>query len=127
MRNLLYKPNTLIGGLTTFDDIFNEIFDTDKYYPKQVQHKITNNDDSIELKIDVPGFKKSEININYENNQLIINAIKNNDSDNRSDILKTFKIENINIKKSIATLEDGVLTITLEKTNSAKKQQLKIN
>ena len=93
MRNLLYKPNTLIGGLTTFDDIFNEIFDTDKYYPKQVQHKITNNDDSIELKIDVPGFKKSEININYENNQLIINAIKNNDSDNRSDILKTFKID----------------------------------
>ena len=126
MKHLLYKPSPTLGGFTIFDDIFNEIFENDRYYPEQTKHNITNNDDSIELKLDIPGFKKSEIEIGYENNQLTITASKNSESDNRSNLSKAFKIPNINIKKSNAHLEDGVLTLTLEKSSTSKRQQLTI-
>ena len=126
MTKLIYKPNTFLGGLPLFDEIFDEFFKNDRYYPTQQQQNISETDDTITILMDVPGFKKSELSINYENETLQITAKKEDDS-NRPCVTKSYQISNIDIKKSVANLEDGVLTLTLEKTAKSKKQQLKIS
>ena len=126
MTKLIYKPNTLLGGLTLFDEIFDEFFKNDRYYPTQQQQNISETDDTVTITMDVPGFKKSELSINYENETIQITA-KKDDNGNRPCVTKSYQISNIDIKKSVANLEDGVLTLTLEKTAKCKKQQLKIS
>ena len=108
MNNLVYKPNQLLGGFTLFDEIFDDIFNNDRYIPLKTTN-IVENDDNIQVTLDVPGFKKSEISVHYENDHLTIQAIKDSKTESRSNVSKTVHIPGINIKKSNANnLEDGV-------------------
>ena len=97
MTKLIYKPNSMLGGFTLFDEMFDDFFKHDRYYPTNQSSNITENDDNIKLTIDVPGFKKSEISIHYENDILQIVAKKEEDT-NRSSVNKSYQVANINIK-----------------------------
>ena len=107
-----------------FDNIFNDLFVSGFGGGKSYNSPtIKETDDLITLSVDLPGFEKSDINIDYRDNQLYIYA----KSDERSEVKYQYTIRNIDIKKSSAELKNGVLELKLEKLGSAKKQILKIS
>jgi HSP20 family protein len=107
-----------------FDNIFNDLFISGFGGGKSYNRpNIKETDELVILSIDFPGFEKSDINIDYKDNQLYIQA----KSDERSEINHQYTVRNINIKKSSAELKNGVLELTLEKEGTAKKQILKIS
>ena len=111
-----------------FDDIFDNFFNLGIHggaYHSPTE-SIDDSGDSVTLSFDLPGFDKSDINIDYKDNQLIVHA-KSNDDSNREAITRRYPIKNIDINTSSADLKNGVLTLTLEKTAATKAQQLKIN
>ena len=123
MKQLIYNPNSIFGGLTLFDDMINEAATYD-YFPFNSTKNIEESDDTVTLSVDVPGYKKSDISIDYEDHIVTISA--KNDSNNRSAITKRFQVGDVSIKESTASLENGVLTVTIQKAASAKKQKINI-
>ena len=72
----------------------------------------------------VPGVAKKDINIDYEDSYLIISVESKSETEDKKYLVKeikeesysrSFYLENINEDKIKAKLEDGVLTIKLEK------------
>ena len=121
----LIKKQSIFDRNPVFDLIFNDSLlglDRPNYNP----YHINETEDAFELRIDCPGFDKSEININYENNVLSVSAKSEQEDQFRSEFSKAFEIPNVDIKKSTADLSNGVLLLTLKKVASAKNQQLKI-
>ena len=125
MTALFYQPYlTRKEGL--FDELFYDFFNSGNsgLTIDNKRHEINETDDTITLTVDVPGFDKSDIQIDYNDNQLLIQAKSDNES--RKAIKQQYTIPNMDIKKSSADLKNGVLTLHLEKVATAKKQQLKI-
>ena len=108
----------------TIDRFFNDLcYSGFNHRFNSLNSNINETDDTITLTIDLPGFEKSDIKIDYIDDQLYIEA----KSDQRNEINQQYTIRNIDIKKSNAELKNGVLTLQLEKASAAKKQLLKIN
>lgn len=107
-----------------FENMFNQLFQYG-ISDRAVNHntRINENNDTITLNLDVPGFEKKEISIDYKDDQLFIEA----KSEERNEIKHQYTVRNIDIKKSTAELNNGVLTLKLEKSSSAKKQVLTIS
>ncbi len=126
MNQLIYKNPTLRGGDSLMDYCLSNLFydpptlDRNNYWANET-------DNTIELEVDIPGFKKSEIEIDYKDNYLSIKATQKNKDDKSRQFERYFKIPNIDIKKSTANLINGVLNLSLEKQTSAKTQTLTIN
>ena len=93
---------------------------------------VTENDKEYDLKIDLPGLKKDNINIDYENNILTVSAtkskeIKNADTKNHmihsersyGSFSRQYRLPNIDRKNIKASYNDGVLNIVLPKDNKS--------
>ena len=94
---------------------------------------VIENDDEFEVKAELPGFKKEDININYENDTLTIHAIhdlnkEQKDEDGKlirsertsSDVSRLFYLPDADTGKIGAKYDGGILDIMVPK--SAEKQ-----
>lgn len=94
---------------------------------------VIENDDEFEVKAELPGFKKEDIHINYENDTLTIHAIhdlnkEQKDKDGKlirsertsSDVSRSFYLPDADTDKIGAKYDGGILDITVPK--SAEKQ-----
>jgi len=97
------------------------------YVPEYASHNYSETDDTAKLTIDIPGFQKDDISIDYKKEILTVTAASSDKSSNRSTIRKQFRIPGIELKKSTADYTNGVLSLTLEKQTDSKKQTLKIS
>ena len=87
--------------------------------------------------VEVPGVSKKDINIDYDDSYLTISVEKKEDNSNkkylRKEITETsfsrsFYLENVNEDKIKAKLEDGILTIKIEKSKpEVKNKKIKID
>ena len=87
--------------------------------------------------VEVPGVSKKDITIDYDDSYLTISVEKKEDNSNkkylRKEITETsfsrsFYLENINEDKIKAKLEDGILTIKIEKSKpEVKNKKIKID
>jgi HSP20 family protein len=87
--------------------------------------------------VEVPGVSKKDITIDYEDSYLTISVEKKEDNSNkkylRKEITETsfsrsFYLENVNEDKIKAKLEDGILTIKIEKSKpEVKNKKIKID
>ena len=130
------RSNDLIDFYNIFDDFFSD----DGFFKKQSQvapFRVDLKDESDHYKVeaDLPGFKKEDIRIDFEEGRLIISANHNDEvqeeknnyihrerkscSMQRAIYLKDVKADEIEAK-----LEDGVLSIEIPKvqSNIVKKQ-----
>ena len=82
--------------------------------------------------VEVPGVSKKDINIDYEDNYLIISVEKKEDVTDKKYLRKeiteasyqsSFYLENVNEDKIKAKLEDGILTIKIEKLKQEVKNK----
>ena len=125
-----------IFGENLFDDFFSDPFGMmvpqgrDPLYGKHgknlMKTDVRETENSYELDIDLPGFKKDEVNVELKNGYLTLQAAKGLDKDTRQERYpgpgsRSFYVgEDVEPEEVSAKFEDGILTISVPK--AAKKQ-----
>ena len=134
-----------IFGENLFDDwfgfpTFNELQNIDrKLYGRHAAHEmktdVKEHDDSYEVDIDLPGFKKEDISVSLENGYLTVSAAKGLDKEEKDKKGKIIRQERYSgsLQRSFyvgeqlteedikAKYENGVLSFTLPKKEEQKK------
>ena len=129
-----------VFGENLFDDFFDDAFlapvfhTRNPLYGKHAAHvmktDIREKDGSYELDVDLPGFKKDEVQLNLENGYLTISASKGVDKDEKDSEGRYLRRERYSGQCSrsfyvgdalqpsdlSATFEDGILRISMPKS-----------
>ena len=124
---------------SVFDNLFNDFFNTVSRSPFTARHQKSNyprvdireTRDSVTLDATVPGLRKEDVSIDYEDGQLKISADKQADSPHdfvhreihRSAFTRYFSVDEevYDVGKIDAGLTDGILSITIPKKEEAVK------
>ena len=119
--------------LNDYFDLFDNQYSREKEYMKTDIYESNN---KYIIEIDLPGIKKNNIKINYENGYLTINASKNSLSGNPNSYIRRERFYGeikrsfyIGIKKETdikATYQEGILQIIFPKEDIQKKSQKNI-
>lgn len=120
-----------------FDQMFNNFFDDDFFAPyNTVQNSfnvdLKETDDAYIVEADLPGVKKEDINIEYNDNYLSMSAKRDDYVEDKSDnyvrrerrygeFKRCFYIDNVNVEKIDATFDNGVLKLVLPKEVKGKE------
>lgn len=123
--------------------LYSDFFDFFDEETEMVQWKpvvdIKETDSAIIINAEVPGIKESDIDIKLEDNVLTLKGKRESNSEEKNEkyhkverfygeFYRSFNIPtNIDAEKIEAKLKDGVLSINLPKTESAKPKQIKIS
>lgn len=124
-RHDLAKEDNVFDRLL---DVFDEPFMTSFKAP-EFKVDVKDNGDSYDLTAELPGLKKEDISLTYENNYLTIATKKDEKTDKKdekgnyvrrerhtSSMSRSFYIDNIDDAKCTAAYKDGVLTVHMPKT-----------
>lgn len=100
---------------------------------------IVENDNNYTIEADLPGLEKKDITINVENGVLTISGEKNKDKKERKkgryyyyersygSFCRTFALpENIDEKNIQANYKNGLLSLTIKKTEKAKPKAIEV-
>ena len=133
-----------IFGENLFDDFFNDPFGMmnvsegrDPLYGKHAKNlmktDIREKENSYELAVDLPGFKKDEINIDLSNGYLTIEAAKGLDKDEEDkkgryirrerysgSMSRSFYVGDVKPEEVSAKFENGILTLDVPKAGQKK-------
>ena len=122
-----------------YDEIFNEpVEDVETLSKIRPRVNIEETQDAYVLTAELPGMKKADVKITFQDNQLTISGVKKEDPDvnNRTfhryerqfgSFSRTFNIPNpIQTGKISAVMEDGVLEVKLPKAEEAKPREINI-
>ena len=127
-----------IFGENLFDDFFSDPFGMmnvhghDPLYGKHAKNlmktDVRETENSYELDVDLPGFKKDEVNVDLKDGYLTISAAKGVDKDQQDKAGKyirqeryagacsrSFYVGDVESKDISAKYEDGILKLTLPK------------
>ena len=121
-------------GFRSLFDLFNEPFFNDNF--PSLNHfgttsfkvDVKDTGDAYELTADLPGMKKEDITLHYENNYLTISAGKDESREEKDEkgnyirrersvgtMSRSFYIDNIDEAKVTAEFKDGVLRVDMPK------------
>ena len=133
-----------IFGENLFDDFEREFFGGrnplyGKHEKNLMKTDIRETDNSYELDIDLPGFKKDEINARLENGYLTISAAQGLDKDEKDkkgnyirreryagSMTRTFYVgEGVSQEDIHAKFEDGILKLSVPKKDAKEVEQKK--
>lgn len=120
-----------------YNDLFAQFFDMplNGYYStvKYDNYEINQTKDGVYILIDVPGFNKSNLSVEFDDGVLTVTGsrkYKVNGEEKNRDISKKFRIYRKDIKSIElieATVEDGVLTIYIPSyIPSHSKEKIKL-
>ena len=129
----------LAAGEKSFDrlfDVFNEPFfhNFDMGMTQGFKVDVEDKGNAYELTADLPGMKKEDISLNYENSYLTISAKKETSSEEKDkqgnfirrerstgSMTRSFYIDGIDVANVDASFKDGVLTIVMPKVEKTKR------
>lgn len=129
-----------------FDNVVNQIYPSfgqevgveffgNNSYPKV---DVIDHADEITIEAEIPGLKKDEVSVDLEENILTISGLKHSYDESpstkyirrelkRSSFKRSFKLgENLNLKKVKADFENGILLVSVPKTEPEKPKKVKI-
>ena len=131
-----YRPTTFSS---LFDGFFDDNFQGGTAMDFSPSVDIAETDNSFEIQVALPGVKKSDVNIEVDNDQLTISGERKFESENKEKnfhsresyygkFSRTFTLPDlINVEKIDAKQEDGILKVTLPKDEKkASKKLIKI-
>ena len=129
-----------IFGENLFDDMWDDVFDSmsafnrrnplyGKHGKNMMKTDVRETDNSYELDVDLPGFKKDEVKVDLKNGYLTISAAKSLDKKGEKkneryirrerysgQMARSFYVgEDVKSKDVSAKFEDGILKISLPK------------
>lgn len=130
MRNYL-----LSNDYALMDDLFNQFFKVgEESRVSSLKADVIKTQNGFEVEIEIPGFKKEEINVSYEKDLLTVWAERKlaEQSEENSyvrleravKVKRSFMIKGIDEEKITAKYENGVLLLTLplkERVEGVKK------
>jgi len=109
----------------------NELFDNFIEPKFSFPVEISEENNNILLKVEVPGIEKENIDITYDNNILSINIIKKEEKKDKlfsefiyGEFKRSFEFKDI--KEISAKIENGILFIKLEKDSSKEIKKIEI-
>ncbi|MDT3919918.1 Hsp20/alpha crystallin family protein [Staphylococcus saprophyticus] len=107
---------------------------------QSIKTDISEKDDRYELKAELPGFSKDQIDISYENGMLIISAENNQVNEEKDDegkviqkersysnVKRMYSLNNIDEDNIEAKFEDGILSVDLPKIENNQRKVIDIN
>jgi HSP20 family protein len=123
-----------------FDDFFDDAFDR-RFFGRNplyghhgkniMKTDIREKDNTYELDVDLPGFKKDEVTVNLENGCLTVSAAKSLDKDQSDEngryihrerfsgsCSRSFMVGDLKPEEIQAKFEDGILRLTLPKASA---------
>ena len=106
-------------------DPFSDLFSTFKRAIREDPRltDIKDNGDVYVASIELPGYKKGDIKVEANRNTLTVSAEK----DGKVEYENTFSIKNdVDMTSIAATLEYGILTLTLPKKEVSKPRKIKV-
>jgi len=95
-------------------------------------------EDSYRLHLDMPGMSRDELNISYRDNELVVSGERTSDRADEGEefvrversfgqFRRTFTLpRTVNAEHISATYDNGVLTVTVPKTETVKPRQIEI-
>ena len=138
MKNSLMNRNR---GYDLFDGFFDDMF-ADPFFTSSnniMRTDITEKDGNYILDIELPGFKKEDVNLNLENGYLTISAKREHKVDNEDrkenfvrrersfgQFSRSFYVGDVEQDEIEAHLENGILTIKLPKEEEKKAKSNRI-
>lgn len=138
MTLVKYNPGTYRP--TTFSSLLDKFFDDTFQGGSQMDFTpsvdIAETEKAFEIQIQLPGVKKSDVNIEIDNNQLVVSGERKfeNESNEKNyhsresyygKFSRSFSMPDIvNVDKINAKQEDGILTITLPKDEKKTAKKL---
>jgi len=107
---------------------------------QSIKTDISEKDDRYELKAELPGFSKDQIDISYENGTLIIFGENNQVNEEKDDegkviqkersysnVKRMYSLNNIDEDNIKAKFENGILSVDLPKTANNQRKVIDIN
>ena len=139
-----------IFGENLFDDFFGDSFDKQFFgnhnplYGKHAKNLMKTDvkelDHSYEVDIDLPGFKKDEVNVEYRDGYLTISAAKGLDKDEQDKqgryirqerysgaCSRSFYVGDVKPEEIQAKFEDGILRLSVPKAGKALESRSHIS
>lgn len=124
-ENLLYMSTRPWG------DPWNSLISTNKF---GMPSEINQEDGNIVVRSEIPGVAKEDIDIDFKDGYLTIKGMKKSErKDNHSseirygEFSRSFKLrEDVDIEKTTASLEDGVLKVILPMRDPPEKKRTSI-
>jgi HSP20 family protein len=142
MKLIRYQyPNSRSVG--NFENWFDQILSdvprksglSDLFWEKSLDRRVAvdlfDDEKSYYVKAELPGLEKKDVNVELENLVLTINAErlqKQGEEEQNINLSRSIDLpEDIDVDKVKATMESGVLTISVPKTEAAKPKAITIN
>ncbi len=140
MANDLARRNNFLDNMMNMrnwmnDDFFSDLTPVEDHMKTDIEET----DKQYEVKIDMPGFDKKDIHINYANNVLTITGHRetlSDDSDKEGHLLhserrygqmsRQYRLPDVERKNITAHYENGVLTLTLPKMQAESDDDSRI-
>lgn len=127
----------------TFSDMLDSFFDNAITHNLEMRDfqphvDILEHDTRFELKVTLPGLKKEEVNIELEDNVLTISGERKHETEEKNKkyhlvesrygkFTRSFTLpRNVNREGINATMEDGILSISVEKSEEAVSRKINI-
>lgn len=117
-----------------FDSFFRPFFKEERVYPMNTD--ITETDKAYTLEIDLPGFDKKDIKLDYENGYITVSASRTEKEEEKKSYIRrersvsssrSYYIGEVDENNVTAKFEGGVLTITVPKKEEEKPVKRGIN
>lgn len=141
MANELQRRNSLFDDLMGVRDFMNdEFFSGITPAADYMKTDVTENDKDYKLRVDMPGFDKKDIHVNYANNILTITGKRDtvsDDSDKDGNVLhserqygqmsRQYRLPDVDRSNVKAQYSNGVLSITLPKLQVSDSDDSRID
>jgi HSP20 family protein len=119
MSYLTHTFNRFPSYLASFDDILGDL----SRFRDISQLHTTDNGYALELAL--PGFKREDVSLEVDSQGVL--SIKANNTRGARKLERTYQLaDTIDVDRVEATLEDGLLKVTLPQKATAKPRQIKV-
>lgn len=134
-----FRKSNNLRRRDNFDDFFNENF----LSPFNIMENsfgvdLKETDENYLIEADLPGVKKEDIDVNFENNHLTISAKRDDSTEEKKEnyvrrerhygeFKRSFYVDNVDENSINASFNDGVLKLVLPKLNKNKESKRKID
>lgn len=137
-RNFVDINKTISESTREMSNLWKEFYD--EYGKLSDMHVVSSDiietDDGITIKAEMPGFKKEDISISVEEDNLVISAETKSETETKDKYItkeirsgkftRVFSLEEYDKESISAKYENGILNISIKKNEEKKKDSKKI-